>query len=371
MTKRYPFLDLRTVNEPLMSQLADAARRVVTDGRYIGGDEVESFERELAACTGTRHAVGVSNGLDALRLIFRAFIELGRLRPGDEVIVPSNTYIASVLAVTDSGLRPVFVEPNPDTFNLNPALIDAAAGPRTRAILPVHLYGRALSLPPELKERFIIVEDNAQAIGASARGVMTGAMGHAAAFSFYPTKNIGALGDAGAVTTDNADLAAAIAALRNYGTDRRYHNLYAGLNCRLDTLQAALLRVKLPSLKQESRRRNEIAGIYNAIIINDLIIKPAMPDDEFGHVWHQYVLRIPGGLRDKFRQYLLGKGVETDVLYPTPPHLQPCYRTEFGHLDLPIACRLADEVVSLPISRCTSAADAREIAAIASAFRPR
>lgn len=366
---RYPFLDLQTVNAPLMPQLTEAAQRIITAGRYIGGEEVEAFERELAEATGTRHAIGVSNGLDALRLIFRALIELGRLREGDEVIVPSNTYIASVLAVTDNRLRPVFVEPDLTTLNLDPAGIEAALTRRTRAILPVHLYGRAVVLPPELKERFIIVEDNAQAIGASAGGTRTGALGHAGAFSFYPTKNIGALGDAGAVTTDDSDLARTIAALRNYGSDRRYHNIYSGLNCRLDTLQAALLRVKLPGLDAESQRRRTLARIYNDAISNQLIIKPEIPADELEHVWHQYVLRIPGGHRDAFREYMLREGVATDVLYPTPPHLQPCYAPEYGHLHLPLACRIAEEVVSLPISSCTTPDDARAIARITSGFR--
>lgn len=367
---KFPFLDLQRVNSPLMDRLVEASTRTVKAGRYVGGAEVEAFERELAEATGTRRAVGVSNGLDALRLIFRGLMELGRLQEGDEVIVPSNTYIASVLAVTDSGLRPVFVEPSWQTMNLDPQLIDSSIiTSRTRAIMPVHLYGRALALPEELKRRFIIVEDNAQAIGARVGGVSTGALGHAAAFSFYPTKNIGALGDAGAVTTDDAELADAIAALRNYGTDRRYHNLYAGLNCRLDTMQAALLRVKLPGLDAESARRQSMARVYDRELSNALIEKPEIPADEREHVWHQYVVRIGGGRRDEFRDYMLSQGVETDVLYPTPPHLQPCYRERYGSLHLPVACRIAQEVVSLPMSLCTSEADAAEIARIANCWR--
>lgn len=359
--KHYKFLDLREVNGPLMDELAATAARIVREGRYIGGKEVEAFERELAADTGAQYAIGVSNGLDALRLIFRGYMELGRLKPGDEVIVPSNTYIASILAVTDCGLTPVFVEPSLDTLNLDPAKIHAAITPRTRAILPVHLYGRAVVLPAELKERYIIVEDNAQAIGARVDGIRTGALGHAAAFSFYPTKNIGALGDAGAMTTDDPELAAAIAALRNYGTDRRYHNVYAGLNCRLDTLQAALLRVKLPGLDAEGARRREIARIYNKEITNPLLRKPAEPNSPREHVWHQYCLLAER--RDEFREYMLRHGVETDVLYPTPPHRQPCYAPLYGNLSLPLADQIAAQVVSLPIS-----SDAAEIAAIANNF---
>lgn len=355
MTPR-PFLDLREVNDPLMPALLEAAARVITSGRYVGGEEVEAFERGLAADTGVDHAVGVSNGLDALRLIFMAYIELGRLRPGDEVIVPSNTYIASVLAVTGCGLRPVFVEPRIDTLNLDPARIEAALTPRTRAILPVHLYGRALRLPRELKERFIIVEDNAQAIGARLDGVRTGALGHAAAFSFYPTKNIGALGDAGAVTTSDPDLAAAVRALSNYGTDRRYHNLYAGFNCRLDPLQAALLRVKLARLDEESERRRALARVYDAEIANPRVIKPLIPANEAEHVWHQYCLLVADGSRERLRGRLLEAGVATDVLYPCPPHRQPCYSAAYGHLSLPLADRVAAQVMSLPMGPGTDAA---------------
>lgn len=371
MTQRHPFLDLKTANMPLMEQLQAAAARVIAAGWYIGGEEVETFERELAEATGTSHAIGISNGLDALRLIFRALIELGRISPGDEVIVPSNTYIASVLAVTDNGLKPVFVEPNPSTFNIDPQRIAAAITPRTQAIMPVHLYGRAVDLPAHLRQEFFIVEDNAQAIGAKLRGTATGALGHAAAFSFYPTKNIGALGDAGAVTTSDPELAKAISALRNYGTDRRYHNIYAGLNCRLDTLQAALLRVKLPYLSNESKRRQELAALYNSEIKNPHLILPEIPADAAEHVWHQYVVRVPNGGREDFRAHMLAAGIETDVLYPTPPHLQPCYAPVYGHLHLPIATQLAAEVVSLPTGPNTSIDDARRIAAVASEYKPK
>ncbi len=365
---RHPFLDLKAANSPLMAELQAAAARVIAAGWYIGGEEVTAFEQELAAITGTSHAIGVSNGLDALRLIFRALIELGRISPGDEVIVPSNTYIASVLAVTDCGLTPVFVEPDVVTFNIDPQKIYAAITPRTRAILPVHLYGRAVDLPADLSERFIIVEDNAQAIGASLRGTPTGALGHAAAFSFYPTKNVGALGDAGAVTTSDTELANAIATLRNYGSDRRYHNVYTGLNCRLDTLQAALLRVKLPHIAAESRRRQELASLYCSEIKNSRLILPEIPSDPAEHVWHQFVIRVPSGARDDFRTHMLAAGIETDVLYPTPPHLQPCYAPKFGSLNLPIATQLADEVVSLPIGPNTDVNTARRITLIANKF---
>lgn len=370
--KHYPFLNLATVNEPYMSRIEQALLRVAHSGRYVGGDEVCGFERELAAMIGTDYAVGVSNGLDALRLILRAYIEMGVMKPGDEVIVPSNTYIASVLAVTDNGLVPVFAEPDLATLNLDATNAGRCVTSRTRAIMPVHLYGRVC--PTEsLKElaaahSLKIIEDNAQAIGAAKGGVMTGAMGDAAAFSFYPTKNIGALGDAGAVTTSDSELAATVMALRNYGTERQYHNLYAGLNCRLDPLQAAIIRVKLPLTGYESDCRRDLARIYDALIDNPAILKPAVPDDPSEHVWHQYVVMVDR--RDDFRRYLLDNGVESAVHYPTPMHHQPCYENQFGHLRLPVAERVAREVVSLPVTRCTSADDAREIAGIINRWQP-
>ncbi|MDE7110488.1 MAG: DegT/DnrJ/EryC1/StrS family aminotransferase [Muribaculaceae bacterium] len=360
---KYPFLDLRADNEPYLDALEAAAVRVVRSGRYIGGEEVSSFEAELAAYVGADHCVGVSNGLDAIRLIFRAHIELGRLREGDEVITSSNNYIAGVLAVTACGLRPVFVEPDPATFNLDPARIEAAVTERTRAIMPVDLYGRTSLLPEEFRQRFIVVEDVAQAIGA--RGA--GQTGHAAAFSFYPTKNLGAIGDAGAVTTNDAEIAEAIRALRNYGSLKQYDNIYQGLNCRLDPIQAAFLRVKLPLTDAENALRRKKAAIYDREICNQRVIKPQMPAEQTEHVWHQYVLRIPEGRRDEFRAFMSANGVGTGIHYPTPVHRQPCY-SEFSSIELPIADRLCDEVVSLPISRATSIEAVSEISRIINQF---
>lgn len=360
---KYPFLDLRGDNEPYLDDLEEAARRVIRSGRYIGGEEVTSFEAELAAYVGAKHCVGVSNGLDAIRLIFRAYIELGKLREGDEVITSSNNYIAGILAVTDCGLRPVFVEPDPLTFNLDPAKIEAAVTARTRAIMPVDLYGRTSFLPEELTRRFLVVEDVAQAIGAHGAGLT----GNAAAFSFYPTKNLGAVGDAGAVTTNDAELAEVIRALRNYGSLRQYDNIYPGLNCRLDPIQAAFLRVKLPHTDAENALRREKAAIYDREITNPLIIRPQIPLNPDEHVWHQYVVRVPDGRRDEFRSFLADRGVGTGVHYPTPVHRQPCY-SRWQSLDLPIADRLCAEVVSLPISRATSTDDIREISRIINQF---
>lgn len=368
--KTYKFLDLAEVNAPVMDAIAEATTRVVRSGCYIGGPEVAEFEKMLAEATGTAHAVAVSNGLDALRLIFRAYIELGIMEPGDEVIVPANTYIASILAVTDNGLVPVLVEPNPDTLNLDTSRIEAAVTPRTRAILTVHLYGRTCH-DAEMERvahtyGLKIVEDNAQAIGATDKaGRPTGSLGDAAGFSFYPTKNIGALGDAGAVTTDDAELAATVRALANYGSDRQYHNIYEGFNCRLDPIQAAILRVKLPRLTEENAVRGRIASIYEEHIDNPRVTKPLYTADGT-MVWHQYIVRVAD--RDAFRRHMEENGVETAVHYATPPHLQPCYERYAG-LWLPVTERISREVVSLPITRCTSPEDAHEIAAIINRYK--
>lgn len=373
---KYPFLNLKTINEKTLQAAEEAACRVIRSGWYIGGEENEAFETDLAAFTGTRYAVGTSNGLDALRLIFKAYLYLGILNPDDEVIVPSNTYIASVLAVTDAGLKPVFVEPEEGTFNLDSGKIENALTQKTKAILTVHLYGRPC-FDQEMKDcakkhNLLIIEDNAQAIGAVSKtpsdsgSFVTGSLGDAAAFSFYPTKNLGAMGDAGAVTTDDADLAKAIRALANYGTDRRYHNIYQGYNCRLDPIQAAILRAKLPFLADENNHRRALAEIYDIHVDNPFVKRP-LRDIPDGSIWHQYVLRTD--YREELRQYLTDKQVGTDVLYPTPPHMQPCYSC-FKDLDLPIAKKLAQSVVSIPISSCTTEHDARQIARIINDFRP-
>ena len=377
MSKNYPFLDLGTVNSPFMPEIRAALDRVALSGRYIGGPEVERFEHLLAEQTGTAHAIGVSNGLDAMRMIFRALIQLGRLHAGDEVLVPANTYVASVLAVTDSDLKPVFVDIDPDTSLMSADAVRNALSPRTRAMLPEHLYGR-VCWNAELKaiavERdLIVVEDNAQAIGAcgSECGLFnpscrTGSLGHAAAFSFYPTKNIGALGDAGAVTTDDAALAAAVRALANYGSDRRYHNIYAGFNCRLDPLQAAVLAVKLPYTDVVNGARMDVAAAYMRTIRNAAVSLPAAAVGR-ECVWHQFVVRTPR--RDAFRDYLLAHGVHTDINYPVPPYLQPCYAAQYGHTEAPFTDEQARTLLCLPISSCTSVDDACEIARIINDYK--
>ena len=364
----YIFLDLETVNKPFEKEIGEAVRRVIASGRYIGGPEVAEFERRLAESCGAPYCVGTGNGLDALRLIIRAYIELGEMTPGDEIIVPSNTYIATVLAITDNGLIPVFAEPDPRTMNLDTSRLSEYLSPRTRAIMTVHLYGRtcfdSAMLDFARSNSLKIIEDNAQAIGATTAdgSRITGSLGDAAAFSFYPTKNIGALGDAGAVTTSDPRLADAVRAIANYGSDRQYHNIYRGLNSRLDPIQAAILSVKLPYLDRENGLRREIAAVYEQEIKNPCVIKPLFDNSS---VWHQYVVQVED--RENFRRYLADNSVETAVHYPLAPFDQPCYASVYKP-DCPIARKLAKSVVSLPVSRCTSVDDACHIADIINTY---
>lgn len=374
MTLRYPFLDLATVNRPFMDEIRERVGAVILSGRYVGGREVEEFEETLAGHCNMPYAIGVSNGLDALRLILRGYIAMGVMNPGDEVIVPANTYIASVLAISDAGLTPILAEPSPSTSNLDLARLEEYLTPKTRGVMVVHLYGRACW--GEELESFArnhnlkVIEDNAQAIGASVmtptRGRRrTGGLGDAAAFSFYPTKNIGAMGDAGAVTTSDSELARIVRALANYGSDRRYHNILKGFNCRLDPVQAAVLNVKLPHIDSENQLRRDIARIYLSEISNDAIVKPLMPADQGEMVWHQFVVNVEN--RDNFTSYLDKNSIGWDIHYATPPHRQPCY-AELSTEVYPITDKLADTCVSLPITRCTSPADACEIAALINAY---
>lgn len=364
----YIFLDLETVNKPFEKEIGEAVRRVIASGRYIGGPEVAEFERLLAESCGAPYCVGTGNGLDALRLIIRAYIELGEMAPGDEIIVPSNTYIATVLAITDNGLIPVFAEPDPRTMNLDTSRLSEYLSPRTRAIMTVHLYGRtcfdSAMLDFARSNSLKIIEDNAQAIGATTAdgSRITGSLGDAAAFSFYPTKNIGALGDAGAVTTSDPRLANAVRAIANYGSDRQYHNIYRGLNSRLDPIQAAILSVKLPYLDRENGLRRDIAAVYEQEIKNPCVIKPLFDNSS---VWHQYVVQVED--RENFRRYLADNSVETAVHYPLAPFDQPCYASVYKP-DCPIARKLAESVVSLPVSRCTSVDDACHIADIINTY---
>ena len=343
------FLNLKAINNQYEQELKDACSRVIDSGWYIMGQELELFESEFSNYCGTKHAIGVANGLDALILVIRAWKELGRLKDGDEVIVPANTYIASILAITENKLVPVFVEPNPETYNLCLKNVKSSITNKTKAILPVHLYG-LISPMPELmaiaKEfNLLVLEDCAQAHGASIDGKKAGNWGDAAGFSFYPGKNLGALGDAGAVTTNDDELAKTVRAIRNYGSHKKYENLYAGINSRLDEIQAAMLRVKLGYLAQETERRQEIANRYRNEIINSLIQLPQWKKDEH-HVFHLFVIQTKS--RDKLQHYLIENNIQTVIHYPIPPHKQPAY-AQWNSLSLPLTEEIHQQVLSLPI----------------------
>lgn len=344
------FLDLQGINAHYQSELKEVCNEVIDSGWYVKGERVANFEKELAQYIGVQHCIGVANGLDALRLILRAYIEIGILECGDEIIVPANTFVATILAITDNGLVPIFVEPDLETYNLDISVIEARITSKTKAILLVHLYGR-VCWSEELvdiarKHKLKIIEDSAQAIGASRRGVKTGALGDAAGFSFYPGKNLGALGDAGAVTTNDAELATIIKALANYGSQKKYVNQYQGLNSRLDEIQAAVLSVKLRYLDKENKERQQIAEYYNTHITNKNIVLPEIPKDKNEHVWHLYVIRSMR--RDILQKHFKDHGVQTVIHYPIPPHKQEAYAM-YSDLWLPITEKVHSEVLSLPI----------------------
>lgn len=345
------FLDLQKINLAHQSEIEEKLLQTFRSGWYLLGNEVKQFEENLKNYIGAKEVIGVANGLDALRLILRVYIEMGVMKAGDEVIVPANTYIASVLAISDNGLVPVFVEPDENTFNIDIKKIEEKVTARTKAIMLVHLYGRVVW--SEKLENFAkkhdlkIIEDNAQAIGAEWNGSKTGNLGDAAGFSFYPGKNLGALGDAGAVSTNDVELAKTIRALANYGSNQKYVNIYQGLNSRLDEVQAAVLDVKLKYIDAENARRREIAKRYISEIKNSKIVLPENPQDENEHVWHLFVIRTTE--REKLQNYLTDNGVQTLIHYPIPPHKQKAYE-EYNYLEFPITEKIHEEVLSLPIS---------------------
>lgn len=344
-----PFLDLQSINAQYRSELIDACTRVIDSGWYIGGNELTQFEQEFAAYCGTTHCIGVANGLDALILTLRAWLELGRLQPGDEIIVPANTYIASILAISANGLIPVLVEPDAASFNLSPANARAAITAKTRAILPVHLYGQLADMPAIMalacEHGLLVLEDAAQAHGASTGGKRAGSWGDAAGFSFYPGKNLGALGDAGAITTHDAQLAQTLRALRNYGSHEKYKNLFRGVNSRLDEIQAAMLRVKLSKLELETQHRRMLAAIYLQKIQHPSVQLPLVASSE-QHVWHLFVIRTRH--RAALQQHLAAQGVQTLIHYPIPPHQQQAYQEWNGH-SYPLTEAIHQEVLSLPL----------------------
>jgi dTDP-4-amino-4,6-dideoxygalactose transaminase len=358
-----PFLDLTDINARDRAALIAAFTRVLDSGWYVLGKEVGAFEHEYAAYCGTRHCVGVGNGLEALVLILRAWIELGAFKAGDEVIVPANTYIATILAITENGLTPVLVEPDLATCNLNPVHIEKHLGPRTRALLPVHLYGQTADMSGinalAHKHGLKVIEDCAQAHGARHAGVRAGALGDAAGHSFFPSKNLGALGDAGAITTNDDVLADALRALRNYGSHRKYENIYKGVNSRLDELQAALLRVKLGRIDADNQRRREIASRYLCDIRHSQITLPVIGANN-EPVWHVFVIRAPG--RDALQAHLDAQGIGTLIHYPIPPHQQRAYR-EWNARSYPVTEQIHREVLSLPISPVTSDAQVEAVVA--------
>lgn len=341
-----PFLSLYPINERYRSEIDAAIKRVLDHGWYLLGQEITDFERQFAEFCGVRHCIGVANGLDALNLIIKAY----GFGPGDEIIAPANTYIASILAISQNGCMPVLVEPNPQTMNIDTEQIEAKITPRTRAIMVVHLYGQAVQMEKvwtlAKKYGLKVIEDSAQAHGALYQGRRTGSLGDASGFSFYPGKNLGCLGDGGAVTTNDDDLAEKVRALRNYGSHKKYENLYKGVNSRLDEIQAAILAVKLKYLDADNQKRREIAKYYREHITNPLIELPQTPD-EMSHVWHLFVVR--SSHRNELQQYLQERGIGTQIHYPIPPHKQRAY-AEWNDLSFPIAERLSSEVLSLPIS---------------------
>jgi len=343
------FLDLQKINAQYEQELKEAANRVIDSGWYLLGKELEGFEHNYAAFCGTKYALGVANGLDALRLIFKAYIELGSMQKGDEVIIPANTYIASVLAISDNGLIPVFIEPNIHTYNLDSSKIEAALTEKTKAILTVHLYGQN-SVDEQMlaickKHNLKLVEDSAQSHGATWNGKVMGSIGDAAGHSFYPGKNLGALGDAGAVTTNDETLAKTIEALRNYGSHKKYENIYQGLNSRLDEIQAAFLNVKLKYIQADILNRRKVANYYLENIKNSAIILPEVLNEE-GHVWHLFVIRISN--REELQNYLTDNGIQTLIHYPIPPHKQNAYK-EYNDLSFPITENIHRNVLSIPI----------------------
>lgn len=346
---KIPFLDLREVNSKYQSQLIEAASNVIKSGWYIGGNYLEKFESEFAQYCGVKYCIGVANGLDALLLTLRAWKELGKLSDGDEVLVPANTYIASILAITENNLKPVFVEPSKETLNISSENLEKFVTSRTKVILPVHLYGRLVEMHSILefaeKHNLLILEDSAQAHGAMLKDKKAGSWGNASGFSFYPGKNLGALGDAGAITTNDPELFNMLKALRNYGSLEKYKNHILGVNSRLDDIQAAMLSVKLRYLDVEVSRRQEIARFYLQEIKNELILLPAIPLDG-QHVWHLFVVR--SRYRDQLQKFLTENGIETLIHYPIPPHKQVAYR-KYADLHLPLTEKLHSEVLSLPI----------------------
>lgn len=359
------FLDLFKVNETHRAEIDNAIRQVVNSGWYILGQQCERFEKNFAAYCGAHYAIGVANGLDALKLIVKAY-GFGK---GDEIIVPANTYIASILAITENGCTPVLVEPDVNTYNIDPDLIEAHITEKTKAIMVVHLYGRAVEMRKIQvladKYKLKIIEDSAQAHGAIYAGKRTGNLADASGFSFYPGKNLGALGDGGCIVTNDPELAKKVRILRNYGSEIKYHNLYQGMNSRLDEIQAAILDVKLKYLDEENEKRRTIAEYYIENIHNRKIILPKIPENRESHVWHLFTIRVKE--RERLIEHLRHNGIETLIHYPVPPHKQSCYR-EYGKFDLPVTETIHDTILSIPISPVMTEAEVGQVVNACNAY---
>lgn len=340
------FLNLHKINERFRNEIDERIKQVLDSGWYILGEQVSLFERNFAAFCGVKHCIGCANGLDALNLIIKAY----GFSTGDEIIVPANTYIASILAISQNGCTPVLVEPDIDTYNINPDLIEQKITENTKAIMVVHLYGQAVEMEKiwQLAKKYNlkVIEDSAQAHGTIYKGKRAGNLGDASGFSFYPGKNLGCLGDGGCVTTNDDELAYRIRAIANYGSDYKYHHIFKGTNSRLDEIQAAVLDIKLKHLDEDNKRRREIAKFYRENIKNPNIILPQLKEEE-NHVWHIFAVRVND--RDKLKKYLEDNGIETNIHYPTAPHKQECYK-ELEHLSFPVSEKIHKQVLSLPIS---------------------
>lgn len=363
------FLDLQNINAQYANELKAVAAEVIDSGWFLQGAQNDKLEANLRSLTGSPYAIAVANGLDALRLILRAYIEMGVMKEGDEIIVPANTYIASILAITDNRLTPILVEPSIETYNIDIDKIEAAITHRTRAILLVHLYGRVVwsDKLEELATKYNIktIEDNAQAIGAQYKDVCTGNLGDAAGFSFYPGKNLGALGDSGAVTTKDSEVARVVRALGNYGSQKKYVNEYVGFNSRMDEIQAAFLSVKMKYLMAENECRRIIAQYYCKNITNNKIILPQLPANKMEHVHHLFVIRTAE--RNALQQYLADNEVQTLIHYPTPPHKQNCYK-QLSDKCYPVTELIHNEVLSIPISPVLTNDEVKRVVELINAY---
>lgn len=362
------FLDLHKINERFRTEIDSRIKQVLDSGWYLLGNQDKEFEKNFAEYCGVKHCIGCANGLDALNLIIRAY----GFGASDEIIVPANTYIASILAISENGCTPVLVEPDINTYNINPDLIEEKITDKTKAIMVVHLYGQAVQMEKiwalAKKYDLKIIEDSAQAHGAglnvNGEFKRVGNLGDASGFSFYPGKNLGCLGDGGAVTTNDDELASKLRAIANYGSHKKYCNLYKGINSRLDEIQAAILDVKLPHLDKDNKRRREIAKYYRENIKNSKILLPQAYDEK-AHVWHVFGVRVEN--RAEFQEYLTQNEIQTLIHYPTPPHKQVAYK-EWNHLSYPITEKIHNEILSLPISPVMTDDEVKKVVEVVNAF---